>query len=372
MDVPALVDARGRHRATDAAATGPGRDGPRLPLQRLTVARRASRASAWPRARLECGPMLARGIRSYHRPNRLEEALDLAAQGVVPLAGGTRLLASDARGPQRPRPLRPGAGRDRDGGRRPAPGRHGHAAGRDRLARRPTRPPAGCCRRPAGRTPPRACSAAWPRWAASRSTARHDSEVAAALLALNAVFVVDAPRRAAGEPRPALPEGPRGGPRRRRPADVALHPGRAGGRRPRARGRAALGARAGGGGGRPSRSRATSARAPASRSPASPARRRACRRPRRASRARTRRRRRPSSGAAEQVAARAPFRDDAHAPAALPARGRAACSRAARCDRAIQPGARGPAPAAAPRAAARASARPAHARCPTSRPAASS
>jgi aerobic-type carbon monoxide dehydrogenase small subunit (CoxS/CutS family)/CO/xanthine dehydrogenase FAD-binding subunit len=39
--------------------------------------------------------MLARGIRSYHRPTRTEDALALAAQGVVPLAGGTRLLASD-------------------------------------------------------------------------------------------------------------------------------------------------------------------------------------------------------------------------------------------------------------------------------------
>ena len=38
--------------------------------------------------------MLARGIRSYHRPSRIEEASSLAAQGVVPLAGGTRLLAS--------------------------------------------------------------------------------------------------------------------------------------------------------------------------------------------------------------------------------------------------------------------------------------
>lgn len=38
--------------------------------------------------------MLARGIRSYHRPTSVEEALSLAAQGVVPLAGGTRLLAS--------------------------------------------------------------------------------------------------------------------------------------------------------------------------------------------------------------------------------------------------------------------------------------
>lgn len=39
--------------------------------------------------------MLAHGIRSYHRPTRLEDALALTAQGVVPLAGGTRLLATD-------------------------------------------------------------------------------------------------------------------------------------------------------------------------------------------------------------------------------------------------------------------------------------
>src|SRR6185436_8474595 len=39
--------------------------------------------------------MLARGIRSYHRPTRMEEALSLAAQGVVPLAGGTRLFATE-------------------------------------------------------------------------------------------------------------------------------------------------------------------------------------------------------------------------------------------------------------------------------------
>jgi CO/xanthine dehydrogenase FAD-binding subunit/aerobic-type carbon monoxide dehydrogenase small subunit (CoxS/CutS family) len=38
--------------------------------------------------------MLARGIRSYHRPTRLDEALDLMGRGVVPLAGGTRLLAT--------------------------------------------------------------------------------------------------------------------------------------------------------------------------------------------------------------------------------------------------------------------------------------
>lgn len=38
--------------------------------------------------------MLARGIRSYHRPTRLEDAFDLAARGVVPMAGGTRLLGT--------------------------------------------------------------------------------------------------------------------------------------------------------------------------------------------------------------------------------------------------------------------------------------
>jgi len=40
--------------------------------------------------------VLARGIRSYHRPTRIEEAQDLAAQGAVLMAGGTRLLARDA------------------------------------------------------------------------------------------------------------------------------------------------------------------------------------------------------------------------------------------------------------------------------------
>jgi aerobic-type carbon monoxide dehydrogenase small subunit (CoxS/CutS family)/CO/xanthine dehydrogenase FAD-binding subunit len=40
--------------------------------------------------------MLARGIRSYHRPARKAQALELLAQGVRPLAGGTRLLATPA------------------------------------------------------------------------------------------------------------------------------------------------------------------------------------------------------------------------------------------------------------------------------------
>jgi aerobic-type carbon monoxide dehydrogenase small subunit (CoxS/CutS family)/CO/xanthine dehydrogenase FAD-binding subunit len=43
--------------------------------------------------------MLARGIRSYHRPTDVAEALDLAARGVIPVAGGTRLLAADAEAP---------------------------------------------------------------------------------------------------------------------------------------------------------------------------------------------------------------------------------------------------------------------------------
>ena len=38
--------------------------------------------------------MRAHGIRSYHRPGRLEDALALAAQGAVPVGGGTRIFAA--------------------------------------------------------------------------------------------------------------------------------------------------------------------------------------------------------------------------------------------------------------------------------------
>jgi aerobic-type carbon monoxide dehydrogenase small subunit (CoxS/CutS family)/CO/xanthine dehydrogenase FAD-binding subunit len=38
--------------------------------------------------------MRARGIRSYHRPGRLEEALSLLGQGAVPVGGGTRLFSA--------------------------------------------------------------------------------------------------------------------------------------------------------------------------------------------------------------------------------------------------------------------------------------
>src|SRR6185503_10596782 len=67
----------------------PGRRGP----HRRAPGRRDLAALEWPR------PMLARGIRSYHRPTRIEDALALATQGVVPMAGGTRLLASDVEVP---------------------------------------------------------------------------------------------------------------------------------------------------------------------------------------------------------------------------------------------------------------------------------
>jgi len=41
------------------------------------------------------GRLLARGIRSYHRPTRVEDALALVQEGAAVLAGGTRLLATD-------------------------------------------------------------------------------------------------------------------------------------------------------------------------------------------------------------------------------------------------------------------------------------
>jgi aerobic-type carbon monoxide dehydrogenase small subunit (CoxS/CutS family)/CO/xanthine dehydrogenase FAD-binding subunit len=43
--------------------------------------------------------VLARGIERYHRPDRIEEALERASAGAVPLAGGTRLLAENAERP---------------------------------------------------------------------------------------------------------------------------------------------------------------------------------------------------------------------------------------------------------------------------------
>ncbi len=68
--------------------SGGGRPPPRLAV--ALPCRRTARIAAQ-----ETAPLLARGIRSYHRPTRLDEALSLAAEGAAPLAGGTRLLAAE-------------------------------------------------------------------------------------------------------------------------------------------------------------------------------------------------------------------------------------------------------------------------------------
>jgi aerobic-type carbon monoxide dehydrogenase small subunit (CoxS/CutS family)/CO/xanthine dehydrogenase FAD-binding subunit len=137
--------------------------------------------------------MLARGIRSYHRPTNLREAIGLAGQGVIPLAGGTRLLASDREVPNvldlSTLGLDGIAVRDGDlvlGAMTTlqdvidSPAAHKHTAG---LL------PAAC----------RAHSAS--RMLRSMATlggeavhGAHDSDVAVALLALNAVFEVAGPK----------------------------------------------------------------------------------------------------------------------------------------------------------------------------------
>jgi aerobic carbon-monoxide dehydrogenase small subunit len=133
--------------------------------------------------------MRARGIRSYHRPTRLEDALTLAASGVVPLAGGTRLLASAVDVPNvldlSALGLSEVEGADGD------------------LSLGALTPLQDLVDSPLAYTAtagllPGACRAHSPsRMVRSMATlggesvaAAHDSEVAAALLALNAVFVV--------------------------------------------------------------------------------------------------------------------------------------------------------------------------------------
>ena len=143
--------------------------------------------------------MLARGIRSYHRPTRIEEAQDLAAQGATILAGGTRLLASDAVLPNVVDLVGLGlvglAVEDEDlliGAATPAldveaaPVVHAHSAG----------------------LLPLACRAALPsRLLRGMATlggeavaADPDSELVAALLALNAVFLIAHPEEARESP----------------------------------------------------------------------------------------------------------------------------------------------------------------------------
>jgi aerobic-type carbon monoxide dehydrogenase small subunit (CoxS/CutS family)/CO/xanthine dehydrogenase FAD-binding subunit len=143
--------------------------------------------------------MLAHGIRSYHRPTDLGEALDLVRRGVTPFAGGTRLFAADVDVPNvldlSALPMRGIAIEDgdlrlgalttlQDAADSPAV----HAATRGLL-------PAAC----------RAHSAS--RMLRSMATlggesvhGAHDSEVVAALLALNAVFDVKTGKEAVESP----------------------------------------------------------------------------------------------------------------------------------------------------------------------------
>jgi aerobic-type carbon monoxide dehydrogenase small subunit (CoxS/CutS family)/CO/xanthine dehydrogenase FAD-binding subunit len=133
--------------------------------------------------------MRARGIRSYHRPTRLEDALNLVAQGVVPLAGGTRLLAAAA---DVPNVLDLAA-----------LGLSDIEAADGDLALGALTPLQDVLDSPLAYTAtagllPAACRAYSPsRMVRNMATlggeavaAAHDSELAAALLALNAVFVV--------------------------------------------------------------------------------------------------------------------------------------------------------------------------------------
>jgi len=136
--------------------------------------------------------MLARGIRSYHRPTSIEEALSLAAQGVVPLAGGTRLLASAVEVPNvlDLAALRLARVQVEDGDLV-----FGAATTLQDVIETPVAYEATAGLLPA------ACRAQSPsrliRGLATlggESVHRaHDSEVVAALLALNAVYVVDGP-----------------------------------------------------------------------------------------------------------------------------------------------------------------------------------
>lgn len=136
--------------------------------------------------------MRASGIRSYHRPNRLAEALDLVKRGVVPVAGGTRLFAREH---EIANVLDLSAlGLDAiemdDGDLRLGAMVTLQAAADSTVAHTAT---AGLL--------PAACLAQQPsRMVRNLATlggesvfAAHDSEVAAALLALNAVFVVEGP-----------------------------------------------------------------------------------------------------------------------------------------------------------------------------------
>jgi aerobic-type carbon monoxide dehydrogenase small subunit (CoxS/CutS family)/CO/xanthine dehydrogenase FAD-binding subunit len=137
--------------------------------------------------------MLARGIRTYHRPSRVEEASSLLARGAFALAGGTRLLTSDLELPNVVDLTALGlAGiEQQDGDVRIGPlatlqaviaSKAAHAATAGLL-------PAAC----------RAHSASpivrgMATLGGEAVHGAHDSELAAALLALNGIFVLSGPK----------------------------------------------------------------------------------------------------------------------------------------------------------------------------------
>ena len=137
--------------------------------------------------------MLARGIRSYHRPLEIGEALDLVGRGVVPVAGGTRLFAADAELPNvldlSALPLRGIATVDGDL-------RFGALTTLQEILDTPaayegTRGllPAACRAQSASRM-----IRGMATLGGESVHGAHDSEVVAALLALNAVYEVRTPR----------------------------------------------------------------------------------------------------------------------------------------------------------------------------------
>ena len=220
------------------------------------------RVSARPRER-SLG-MLARGIRSYHRPTRLEDAMEpLGSRSDA--AGRRHPAAGDAaRGPERPRPLGPRAlGGIRIDEEDLVARRHDDPPGRDRLAPRLRRRPRASCPPPAA---PSRSSRSIRSMATLGGESVHgdpDSEVVAALLALNAVYVVAHPARRCGRARPCASS--RAPPKIWRAAascSSIMIPGAPHGRRPGARGRRRLGASAPRGGGHRSPSRASTAPGP--------------------------------------------------------------------------------------------------------------
>ena len=143
--------------------------------------------------------MRARGIRSYHRPSRLDEAMDLVIRGAIPLAGGTRLMSASREIPNVLDLCALGLG--------------GIGVEEGDLVLGATATLQETIDSPlayaaTGGLLPAACRAQSPsRMIRAMATlggesvhGAHDSEVVAALLALNAVFVVAHPKEARESP----------------------------------------------------------------------------------------------------------------------------------------------------------------------------